>query len=76
MQDYGGPELLAVADLDQRRVLRHYHRGRNSEELALIGEGLGVIAGRGGDHAAFLLLRRQLGQGVAGSALFKTAGAL
>ena len=76
VQDDGRAELLAVADLDERRVFRHHDRRGNAKQLALIGEGLGVIAGGGRDDAALLLFRRQLRQGVARAAFLEAAGAL
>ena len=76
VHDDGGAELLAITHLDQRREFRHDDGGGDAEQFALIGEGLGVIAGGGGDDAALFLLGRQLGEGVGGAAFFETSGAL
>ena len=76
VQNDGRAELLAITDLDQRREFRHDHRRRNPEQFALIGKGLGVVAGGGRDHAALLLFRRQLREGVARAALLEASGAL
>ena len=76
MQNDGRTEFLAVADLDERRVFRHHDRRGNAKELALIGQGLGVVAGGGRDDAALLLFRRQLREGVARAAFLEAAGAL
>jgi hypothetical protein len=53
---YVRAQSLTIVDFDERRVLRHHHRGRNAEQSALISECLRVVAGRGGDNAAFFLL--------------------
>ena len=76
MQDDGGAEFLAIADLNERRVFRHHDRRRNAEQFSLVGERLGVIARGGRDHAAFLLVGRQLRESVARAAFLETAGAL
>src|SRR5687768_17956390 len=57
-------------------LFRSDHRGRNPEQFALIGEGLGVVTGGGGDHAALLLFRRQLREGIARAAFLEASGAL
>ena len=72
----GRAEFLAIADLDQRRELRHHHGRGNAEQSALIGERLRVIAGGGGDDASLFLLGRKLDEGVARAAFLETAGAL
>ena len=69
-------KFLAIIYFDQRSKLRHHHRRRNAEQFTLVGKRLRVIAGGCGDHATFLLIRRQLGQSVARTALLETSGAL
>ena len=76
VQDDGRAELLAIPNLDQRRVFRHHDSRGNAKQFALVSEGLGVVAGRGRDHAALLLFGRQLRERVAGAAFFEAAGAL
>ena len=76
MQHDRRAELLAVTNLDEGGILRHHDGGRNTEQLTLIGEGLGVISGGGRDYTAFLLFPGQLGQRVPRAPFLKAAGAL
>jgi hypothetical protein len=69
-------ELPAVGDLDQRREYRHDDGRRNAEQLRVIGDALGVIAGRCGNDAALPRVGRELQQRVARAAFLETAGAL
>src|SRR5213078_4938189 len=73
MQDHGGAELFAVPDFNEWRVLRHYDGGGNAEQFSLVGERLGMITGRSGDHTALLLIRRELGERVPRAAFLEAA---
>ena len=76
VQDHGRSKFFAITDFDERRVLRHHDRRRNAEQFPLVSERLGVVPGGGGNYAALLLVRRQLGEGVARAAFLKTPSAL
>jgi len=62
VQDHPGTVLARALDLGQRREAWHDDRGRNAQALSVVGDTLGVVAGRHGDHAAGTLLRREAGQ--------------
>ena len=51
LQDHRRPEPPAGGHLHERCKPRHHHRHGNAEELAVVGEAEGVVAGRGGDDA-------------------------
>ena len=46
-----GTVMARVLDLGERRMARHDNRDGNAETAAVIGDALGVIAGRDRDHA-------------------------
>ena len=50
-----GAMALGLGDFDHRRRHRHDDRHRNAEPPAMIGDRLGMVAGRGRDHAALPL---------------------
>src|SRR5882724_6392917 len=70
------PKFLAIIYFNQWSKLRHHYRRRNAEQFPLVGKRLSVIAGGCRDHATFLLIRRQLGQSIARTALLETSSAL
>ena len=76
VQHHRRAERAAIGDLDQRREARHHHRHRDAEEAAVVGDAERMIAGRGRDHAALALLRREPRQRVARAALLEASGAL
>ncbi len=61
-QHHLGAERLGVGDLEEGGVLGHDDSGGNAEPRRVIGDGLGVIAGRHGDHAAARLLGAERGE--------------
>jgi len=73
VQNHGRTEAARGRDLDQRSRLRHHHRHCDSEARAVSGDGLSVIAGACGDHAASTLFARQSLQAVTGATLFERA---
>ena len=70
------PWPCGLADLDRRGRRRHDDGHRNAEPLAVIGDRLGMVAGRGGDHSARALLVGQLEQFVERAALLVGGGEL
>src|SRR5690606_9068292 len=60
--------------LHEGGALGHDDGHGHAQTAAVIGQGLGVVAGRGGDDAALLLVRGQLQQPVQGAALLEAAG--
>ena len=50
MEDDPGAELLGVGDLEVRSVLRHHDGRVDAEPPCVMGNRLGVIAGRHGNH--------------------------
>ena len=52
MQHDMGAMAFGLGDFDHRRRHRHDDRHRNAEPAAMIGDRLGMVAGRGRDHAA------------------------
>ena len=75
-EQHTGAECTGVLDLVERRGHRHHDRDRNAKAAAMIGDALGMIASRSGDHAGFFLLIRQASQLVERAALFERAGEL
>ena len=71
-----GAEALAGRDLDERSVIGHHDRDRDAQELAMVGEPEGMVAGAGGDDPAAARGGGQLEKRVAGPALLERAGAL
>ncbi len=63
-------------DLHERRRHRHHHGRRNAERCGVIGDRLGVVAGRHRDHAARALGGRQRGKLGARAALLERVGDL
>lgn len=59
MENHLGPELARILDLDVRRMARHDHGGEDTQLLGVIGNGLGMVAGRHGNDPRFALLRGQ-----------------
>ena len=76
VQDHPGTVLARALDLGQRREARHDDRGRNAQALGMVGDTLGVVAGRHGDDAAGALLRREAGELDQGTAGLERAGVL
>jgi hypothetical protein len=74
--DHDRAQFPAGAHLDERGVVRHHHRDRDAEQLAVIREAQRVVPGRRGDDAALLLPGFQLQERVARAALLEGAGAL
>ena len=72
----GGAKSLGMVDLDKRRALGHDDRRRDGEALCVIGDTLGVVAGRHRDDAGAALLGAQGQQLVQGAALLERAGAM
>ena len=60
VQDHSGAVLLGLGDFHRRRALGHDDSDRNAEPLAVIGDGLRVIAGRRRDDAALPLVLGKL----------------
>ena len=60
--------------LHEGRAFRHDDGHGNAQPGAVIGQGLGVVAGRGRHHAAPALVGRQLQQPVQRAAFLETAG--
>ena len=52
MQHDMGAMAFGLGDFDHRRRHRHDDRHRDAEAPAMIGDRLGMVAGRRGDHAA------------------------
>ena len=73
MQDDGRAEFLAITYFHQRRKLRHHDCRGNAKQTALICERLSVIAGRGGDNTALLLISGELSERITRAALLKTS---
>ena len=76
VQDDPGTVLAGALDLGQRREARHDDRGRDAQALGMVGDTLGVVAGRHGDDAAGALLRREAGELDQGTAGLERAGVL
>ena len=55
---------------------RHHDRGRDAEPAGVVGDALGVVAGRHGDDAAAAGLLGELDQPVVGAALLERGGVL
>ena len=68
-----GAQQFRVADLHHGRRGRHHDGRRNAEPGRVIGDTLGVVARRHGDHAAPLFLVRQGEQADQGAALLEGA---
>jgi hypothetical protein len=67
-QHHFAAALLHRVDLDLWRRRRHHDHGADAELLRRQRHALGVVAGRGADHAALALRRRQVGDLVVGAA--------
>ncbi len=76
VQHHLGAELAGMLDLHCRRRLGHDDGHRHPQPMAVIGQGLGVVAGRGGDHPALALLLGQSEQLVQGPTLLEGGGEL
>src|SRR5439155_17258849 len=76
LKEHFGAELLAIDDFGQWGQRWHYHRDRNIQQIPVVSEPQGMIAGRRGNDATALPLRLQLQQGIASAAFFETARAL
>ncbi|MNE42680.1 hypothetical protein D3C80_1368240 [compost metagenome] len=74
MDDDIGAVGAGAVHLHEGGALGHDDGHRHAQAAAVIGQGLGVVAGRGGDDAALHLIRRQLQQPVQGAALLEAAG--
>uniref|UniRef100_A0A0N5A4T1 LigA n=1 Tax=Parastrongyloides trichosuri TaxID=131310 RepID=A0A0N5A4T1_PARTI len=74
VDDDVGAVGAGAVHLHEGGALGHDDGHRHAQAAAVIGQGLGVVAGRGGDDAALLLIRRQLQQPVQGAALLEAAG--
>ena len=74
--DHLGAEPAGGGDLHERRRLRHDDGRRNAEPLGVVGDGLGVVAGRHGDDAARAFVRRQRQQLDQRAALLERGGRL
>ena len=71
LQDHLGAVPAGVDDLHRRRVDRHDDGGRDAEPVGVVGDALGVVAGRHGDHAVLALRRGQRGQAIERAALLE-----
>ena len=73
--DFGAMRLRRL-DLHEWRRHRHHDGGRNPQARGMIGNGLGVVAGRHGDHAAGALDVPERGELVERAALLERVGDL
>ncbi len=76
VQDHLGAMLARVLRFHLRRAFRHDDGGRDAEAAGVVGDALGVIAGRHGDDAAAALLGRENRQAIEGAALLVGRGEL
>ncbi len=76
VQHHLRPEAAGMLDLHGRRGLGHDDGDRRPQPLAMIGQTLGMIAGRGGDDAAPTLFLAQAQQLVQRAALLEGGGEL
>jgi hypothetical protein len=74
--DHGRAERPGLLDFHERRAARHDDGHRHVQALAMVGEALGVVAGRSRDHSTPLLVGRQLQQFVQRAALLVGGGEL
>ena len=75
-QHHLGAEVARVLDLHRRGEARHDDRRRDAHPLGVIGHGLGVVAGRDGEHAAGALGGGELGHLVERAPLLERGGEL
>ena len=61
-QDDFGAEGLGIGDFHEGRVLWHHDGGGDAQAACVIGDGLGVVAGRHGDHAPARLAVAERGE--------------
>ena len=74
LEDHGRAMGARALDLHERRQGRHDDRRRDAEALGVVGDRLGVVAGRHGDDAAPALLRPEARELVDRAALLEGAG--
>ena len=70
------PVIAGGENFDQRRPLGHDDFGLDAEALAVIGDGLGMISRRGGDHPSGAIEEREAQEFIESAALFERAGHL
>ena len=76
VQNHVGAIAARRRDLDERRGQRHANLGADAELAGVVGHALGVISGRGRDHALGTFFGAQREQLVQRAALFESAGSL
>ena len=76
VQDHFGSESTRGGDLHQGRHQGHDNARQNPALGGVIGHGLGMISGAGGDHAAALLIVTQQQNAVERTAFFEGSGPL
>ena len=70
-EDDPGAVVAGVFDLVEGGRLGHHDRRRDAEAAGMVGDALGMVTGRGGNHAAALFVVGQLGQLVERAALLE-----
>jgi hypothetical protein len=76
VKDDPGAEAARLLNLGERRVRRHHDRGHDAKVAAVVGDALGVVARRGGDHAGPHLRILKPVQLVVGAAVLERARVL
>ena len=76
VQNHIGAVTARRRDLDERRGQGHENLGPDAELAGMVGHALGVISGRGRDHALGAFFGAEQEQLVQRAALFERAGSL
>ena len=76
VQNHIGAIAARRRDFDKRRSQRHANLGADAELAGVVGHALGVVSGRGGNHAPSAFFGTQREQLVQRAALFESARAL
>ena len=75
-EDHAGAVRSGALDLRERRGLGHHDRGRDAEPGGVVGDALGMVAGRHRDDAPVALFAGQPGQLDQGTALLERTGVM
>src|ERR1019366_2497353 len=76
VQNHIGAVTARRRDLDERRGQGHANLGADAELAGMVGHALGVISGRGRDHALGTFFGTERKQFVQRAALFERTGSL